>query len=253
MKISIISLGLFFILALNVESKYLKTLKAVQDSDYEEADNEKKVPQHYPESDYLIIYQEPIYMPLMDRFYYEDQFNQPFNNFWSPFSFNPMFHDPFGFNHLNQMPSLMMSKLMNSLPNFQTSESRRPDIELEVQSCDSIDSELQNSEDNYKTNNFFSYHYESSTCSCNQTNYCKISFSKPDLDFCYLNEISDEIELSNCGLLEYCLNDEKKCDGIYVDHRFNKYFSVYCKGNKVVPNVSAKSAKQFIIQLKNCL
>lgn len=190
----------------------------------------------------------------MDPFYRQDQnFGPALSNFWSPFNFNPILQDPFGFNPFNVMPSLM-SKMMNTFPGFKNSNTRKSDnnFKLRVQSCDSIESELRNSDDNYQSNNLFSYHYESSTCNCNQTNFCKISFSKPNLDFCYLNEIKNEERLSNCDLLEYCEN-ENDCDGIYVDHRFNKYFSVVCEGKKEVPNVSAKSAKQFVLQLKNCL
>lgn len=198
-------------------------------------------------------------MSHLDPFFRQDQsFGPTFGNFWSPFMPNPILQDPFGFNPFSFMPSfmsnLMMSKMMNSFPNFKNSNIKKSEneIKLQVQSCDSIESELRNSEDNYQSNNFLFYHYESSTCNCNQTNFCKISFSKPNLDFCYLNEVKNEEKLSNCDLLEYCEN-ENDCDGIYVDHRFNKYFSVNCEGKKEVPSVSAKSAKQFVLQIKNCL
>lgn len=232
-------------------------MKAVEDLENKETSIDEKVPQDYPLSDYLIIYQEPFPMPSIDRFYNEDKFSNPFfNNYFSPFPFYPMFQDPFGFTPFNSMHSVMMSKLLNSFPNLKNLQSKNPDLDmdfdLQVQSCDSIDSELKNSEDNYQTKNFISYHYETSTCNCNQTSYCKISFSKPDLDFCYLKEILNDEQLNNCELLENCHNDENKCDGIYIDHRLNKFFRVYCEGDRMVPNVSAKSAKQFVLQLKNC-
>jgi hypothetical protein len=223
----------------------------------------------------MIIYQEPMgrfSQQPFDPFFNDDIFFQPpahpffspFNSFLNLNSFPSPFQDPFG---LSNSQSILMSKMLNSLPSFynfaETNKFEEPNkinkVEKvndlnNVESCNSVSTEARNVDDNFKNNFGFMYHFESSTCHCNKTDHCKFSFTKPDLDFCHLKEIESEDGslLNNCELIETCFNDVKNCDGIYVDHRSMKFFKVYCNGDKAVQNVAAKSAKQYIIQLKSC-
>ncbi|CAF0938524.1 unnamed protein product [Brachionus calyciflorus] len=211
-----------------------------------------------PEDDLYLIYSNPFLLPSFDPFFQYEYFNNLMMPMNPMMQLNNMFYDNFRLGDIHKTQSIMMNKLLNSFPSFpkletQAGEDLRDDFKIEVESCDNLNSEKNT--DNFVSDHGFFYHFESTSCGCNQTDYCKLSYAKPDLDFCYLREIESEPESSskNCELLESCLNDDKNCDGIYVDHRLMKYFKVYCKGDKTVQNIPAKSAKQFIIELKNCL
>jgi len=161
-----------------------------------------------------------------------------------------VFFDGSGLKNFYNTPD--MKKLETNVLNTGLLNNVKNDLVFDALSCNSVLTELNSDGDNYETNRGFMYHFESSTCNCNQTSFCKYSYTKPDLDYCYLKQIeSTDSGISNCELLDKC-NSDTSCDGIYVDHRSIKYFKVYCSGDRSVPNISAKSAKQFVIQLKNC-
>lgn len=100
--------------------------------------------------------------------------------------------------------------------------------------------------------NTISYHFESSTCSCDLSQLCRFSYSKPNLDDCKMKEFNLRSTgmISNCDLIEMCSNDgEDNCDGTYSDGR--SIFKLNCKGDSMVSIEIGKSS-DYVIQINNC-